>query len=77
MKGRLSSRGQTWINYIRVRVSLEDIWQREVLQSCVAYGLLEITCQQQLLTECALLLAHILASGRTGHNSVSEKKCLL
>ena len=34
--------------------------------------LLEITCLQQLLTECALLLGHTLASERTGHNSVSD-----
>ena len=54
-----------------MRVSLEDVWQR-YFNLVLLMDFLEITCQQQLLTECVLSQGHIQVSGWTEYNSVSD-----
>ena len=66
-EGRLGEITLEWTSHLRA-----SIWHLSV-----AYGLLEIICQQQLLTECALLQGHTWASERTGYNSVSDHLCHL
>ena len=65
-----SQRSDLLQNYIRgglIRGHLAG-----VSQYYVDNGLLEITCQQELLTECALSQGHIQASERTEYNYVCD-----